>query len=135
MRLWGDAIGLGYLKNDQIWQSLQVWPIFLFVFSDHATELRIAQEKNAECQNTISTIKTEVPFLKKILLNILIFWISLLWNFKFSINKKKERNISWNVQGHCNDISFSRLVYGKTLNWVIFALYCIHKTAFIVVIS
>lgn len=34
--------------------------------SDHATELRIAQEKNAECQNTISTIKTENEHLKRL---------------------------------------------------------------------
>lgn len=34
--------------------------------SDHATELRIAQEKNAECQNTISTIKTENERLKRL---------------------------------------------------------------------
>lgn len=32
----------------------------------HATELRIAQEKNAECQNTISTIKTENEHLKRL---------------------------------------------------------------------
>ncbi|XP_022332076.2 uncharacterized protein LOC111129874 isoform X2 [Crassostrea virginica] len=34
--------------------------------SDHATELRIAQEKNAECQNTISSIKTENERLKRL---------------------------------------------------------------------
>lgn len=34
--------------------------------SDHATELRIAQEKNAECQNTISIIKTENEHLKRL---------------------------------------------------------------------
>lgn len=62
-RLRVDAIKLGYLENDQIWKSLQVWQIFLFVFVDHATELRISREKNAECLNTISAIKTEVCFI------------------------------------------------------------------------
>ncbi|XP_048733760.1 thyroid receptor-interacting protein 11-like isoform X4 [Ostrea edulis] len=34
--------------------------------SDHATELRISQEKNAECLNTISAIKTENERLKRL---------------------------------------------------------------------
>lgn len=126
MRLWGDAIGLGYLKNDQIWQSLQVWPIFLFVFSDHATELRIAQEKNAECQNTISTIKTEVPFLKKNLLNILIFWISLLWNLSFQLIKKKKET----YPGTCKVIAMTFHLAGWFMgrHWIELSL---HYIAFI----